>query len=175
MKLTIAERLRSLFQGPYAAAKEIGISEGQNVADIGAGKGYLTIPASTIVGRKGLVYSVEPDPTRSRRIRERVSIEGLENVRVLTTGAERLEEIPSDSVDLAFSAFSIHHFNDKQAGLAEIRRILRNGGRFYVWDRVPGIITRHGTRPEELEGLSEGFTSFELLSTGRTVRARFTK
>ncbi len=145
------------------------------MADIGAGKGYLTIPASTIVGRKGLVYSVEPDPIRSRRIRERVAKEGLENVRVLATRAEQLEEIPSDSVDLAFSAFSIHHFTDKQAGLAEIRRILRNGGIFYVWDRAPGVIMRHGTRPEELDQLSGGFTKFELLSTGRTVRARFTK
>jgi ubiquinone/menaquinone biosynthesis C-methylase UbiE len=175
MKLTLAERLRSLFQEPYAAAKEIGISEGQNVADIGAGKGYLTIPASTIVGRKGLVYSVEPDPTRSGMIRERAASEGLENVRVLTTGAEHLEEIPSDSVDLAFAAFSMHHFDDKQASLAEIRRILRSGGRFYVWDRVPGIVMKHGTRPEELDRLSGGFTNFELLSTKRTVRARFTK
>jgi len=175
MKLTLAERLRSLFQEPYAAAKEIGISEGQNVADIGAGKGYLTIPASTIVGRKGLVYSVEPDPTRSRIIRERAVSEGLKNVRVLTTGAEQLEEIPSDSVDLAFSAFSMHHFNDKQASLAEIRRILRSGGRFYVWDRVPGMIMKHGTRPEELDRLSGGFANFELVSIKRTIRAKFTK
>ena len=175
MKLTLAERFRSLFQEPYAVAKEIGISEGQNVADIGAVKGYLTIPASTIVGRKGLVYSVEPDPTRSSRIRERVANEGLENVCVLTTGAEQLEGIPSDSVDLAFSVFSIHHFDDKQASLAEIRRILGSGGRFYVWDRVPGIIMRHGTRPEELDRLSRGFSKFELLNARRTVRARFTK
>lgn len=175
MKMTFAERLRSLFQDPYAAAKEIGIAEGQNVADIGAGKGYLTIPASTIVGKKGLVYSVEPDPARCRRIKERVASEGMENVRVLTTGAEQLEDIPSDSVDLAFSAFSMHHFNDKQVGLAEIRRTLRNGGKFYVWDRVPGAIMRHGTRPEELDRLSGGFAKFELLSARRTVRARFTK
>ena len=175
MKMTFAERLRSFFQDTYAMVKEIGISEGQNVADVGAGKGYLTKPASIIVGKKGLVYSVEPDSARCRKIRERVASEGIENVRVLTTGAEQLEDIPSDSIDLAFSVFSMHHFNDKQAGLAEIRRTLRNGGKFYVWDRVPGAIMKHGTRPEELDGLSGGFARFELLSAGRTVRARFTK
>ena len=145
------------------------------MADIGAGKGYLTIPASTIVGRKGLVYSVEPDPARSRRITERAVSEGIENVRVLTTSAEQLGDIPSDSVDLAFSAFSMHHFNDKRAGFAEIRRTLRNGGRFYVWDRRPGRILKHGTRLEELDLLSVDFARFEVLSVGRTVRARFTK
>jgi len=175
VKLTISERFRALFQEPIAAANKIGIVEGQKVADIGAGLGYFTIPAAIIVGRAGFVYSVEPDPARSDRIRSRVASEGLENVRVLTTGAEQLREITSNSVDLAFSAFSIHHFADKQAGLAEIRRILRSGGRFYVWDRVPSVIMRHGTRPEELDRLSEGFTRFELLSAGRTVRGRFTK
>ena len=175
MKLTLSERFRALFQEPIAAARAAGIAEGQKVADIGAGLGYFTIPAAIIVGRTGLVYSVEPDPARSRRIRNRVVTERLENVRVLTTGAERLGDIPSGSVDLAFSAFSMHHFNDRQAGLAEIRRILREGGSFYVWDRVPGIIMRHGTRPEELSQLSPGFSKFELLGTGRTARARFTK
>jgi ubiquinone/menaquinone biosynthesis C-methylase UbiE len=160
-------------------ARKIGISEGQTVADIGAGKGFLTIPASKIVGREGLVYSVEPNPERSRRIMNRVAMEGLENVRVLTAGVEQLGKIPSESVDLAFSAFSIHHFKDKLAGIMEIRRILRAGGVFYVWDRVPGMIVRHGTRPAELEQLSEElsgvFAKFELLSTKKTIKARFTK
>jgi len=137
--------------------------------------GYFTIPAAIIVGRTGLVYSVEPDPARSDRIRNRIAAEKLENVRVLTTGAERLGDISSGSVDLAFSAFSMHHFTDRQAGLTEIRRILREGGSFYVWDRVPGRIIRHGTRPEELNQLSSGFSKLELLDTGRTLRARFTK
>ena len=175
MKLTFVERIRSLSQEPHATVKKIGVSEGQNVADIGAGLGYFTIPAAIVVGQTGLVYSVEPNPARSDRIRDRVAAEGLENVRVLTTGAERLGDIPTGSVDLAFSAFSMHHFNDMQAGIAEIRRILRNGGRFYVWDRVPGLIMKHGTRPQELDRFSGGFTKFELLSTGRTVKARFTK
>ncbi len=175
MKLSLSERFRAFFQEPFEAVKETGISEGQKVADIGAGYGYFTIPAAVLVGPKGLVYSVEPDATKSDKVRRRVAAEGLQNVSVLTTGAEHLDGIPSYSVDLAFSAFSLHHFNDRQAGLAEIRRILRDGGVFYVWDRAPGTIARYGTRPEELTKDSVGFSRFELLSKGRTVRARFTK
>jgi len=175
MKLTLSERFRSLFQNPDKMAKEIGISEGKVVADIGAGKGFLTIPTSVIVGKGGLVYSVEPNPKRSRRITERAASEGLKNVCVLTTGAEKLGEIPSDSVDVAFSAFSFHHFKDKAVSLTEIKRILKSGGTFSVWDRVPGTIVRHGTRPVELEQFSGSFTKFELLNAQRTVKARFTK
>jgi len=175
MKLTFTERFRALAQNPIEAIKRMGITEGQTVVDIGAGTGYFTIPAAETVGAKGMVYSVEPDPTRSQRIQERVTSEGLPNVRVITTGAERLVDIPTESLDLAFSAFTLHHFNDRQVGLSEIRRVLRKGGVFYVWDRVPGSIIRHGTRPDELPPLAFGFTSFEQLGSGRTLRARFTK
>jgi len=153
----------------------MGIREGQTVVDIGAGKGYLTIPASTIVGKAGLVYSVEPNRARSSAIRERVVDEGLQNVRVITTGAEQLGEIPSETVDLSFSAHSFHHFSDKQVAVAEIRRILRRGGTFYVWDWTPNVFFKHGTRPEELTQFSSCFATSEVTRARRAVRAKFTK
>jgi ubiquinone/menaquinone biosynthesis C-methylase UbiE len=173
--MSFTERFRARFQEPFAAMKQAGVREGLTVADLGAGKGYFTVPAAVIVGETGLVYSVEPDPARSRRIQERVDSEGLHNVHVLATEAEQLSAIPSDSVDLAFSAFTLHHFHDMVGALSEVRRILRNGGVFYVWDRVPGTIMKHGTRPEKLDGLASGFSRFELLKAERTVKARYTK
>jgi ubiquinone/menaquinone biosynthesis C-methylase UbiE len=175
LKKTFTEHLRALFQNPFEAVKEMGVLEGQKVIDVGAGKGYLTIPAAEVVGKTGVVYAVEPDPARSQVIRERVASEGLQNVKVLTTKAEQLGDIQSKSVDLVFSAFTLHHFNDREAGLSEIRRVLRPGGVFFVWDRVPGTIFPYGTRVEELNQLATGFDKFELLETGRAIRARFTK
>jgi len=175
LKLSIAERFRVRFQEPFEAMRKAGVREGQTVADIGAGQGFFTIPAAVMVGAKGLVYSVEPDPERSQRIRKRVASEGLQNVRVLETSAERLAEIPSGTVDLAFSAFTLHHFQDTNLALSEVRRILRDGGTFYVWDRVPGTIIRHGTRPEKLKDIAPGFRGFEVIKAQRVVKARYTK
>lgn len=175
MKMTLSERFHTLFQEPFEALSAIGIREGQTVADIGAGQGYFALPAAETVGSAGLVYAIEPDRERSERIRSRATTEGLENIRVLTTGAEKLSDIQSGTVDLAFSVFSIHHFQDTQTAFAEIGRVLKIGGRFYVWDRVPGMFNRHGTRPEQLSSLSAGFSDIEFLSKTRTVKARFTK
>jgi SAM-dependent methyltransferase len=94
---------------------------------------------------------------------------------VITASAEQLGEIPSDSIDIAFSAFTFHHFNNKETALSEIKRVLSQGGIFYVWDRVPGLLIRHGTEPDELNPSMGGFSKFELLGVGRTLRARFTK
>ncbi len=175
MMLSLGERIRARFQEPRSAVQRLGISKGQTVADIGAGTGYFTVPAALEVGAGGLVYSVEPDISRCEKVRRRASTERLENVRVINSKAEQMGEIPSVSVDLAFSAFSFHHFDDRRGGVTEIRRTLKTGGVFYIWDRRPGVIVSHGTRPEELGSLSDGFAKFELLEAGRTVRGRFTK
>ena len=175
MKMSLSERFRSLYQDPFAAVKGMGVSGGLRVADVGAGRGYLTVPAAMVVGSGGLVYSIEPDATKSETIRRRAASESLDNVKVLTTTAERMTEIPPGDVDLAFSVFSAHHFADRETALGEIGRILRDGGLFYVWDRVPNRITKHGTRQDELEAMRSGFSRFESLSTRRTVRGRFTK
>ena len=175
MKMTLIERFRSLSQEPFSSVRKMGVVGGQRVADLGSGQGYFTIPAALAVGRGGFVYSIEPDQRRSDRIRARIATEGLDNVRVLTARVENLGDIPSGDVDLAFSVFSLHHFEDRNTALAEVRRILRDGGTFYVWDRTPRRIFKWGTQPEELAQIAQGFARFESLGTRNTIRARFTK
>ena len=145
------------------------------MVDVGAGLGYFTVPCAAIVGESGFVYSIEPDSKRSDKIRARVVREGLDNVRVITTKAENLADIPTADTDLAFSAFSAHHFEDKEAAVTEIRRVLRDGGAFYLWDSVPGRIFKHGTRPEEVGLLAQGFARFEPSEIRKTIRVRFVK
>ena len=45
--------------------------------------------------------------------------------------------LPDDSVDLALSTASFHHWQDKEKALREIKRVLRLGGRFYLGDIWP--------------------------------------
>jgi ubiquinone/menaquinone biosynthesis C-methylase UbiE len=45
---------------------------------------------------------------------------------------------PDGSFDLVVSTLSMHHWADPAAGLAEIGRVLRPGGRALIWDFRPG-------------------------------------
>lgn len=176
MKMSFGEKLRSIFDDPEEEIRAFGVASDQTVVDVGAGFGYFTIPAAEAVGAKGLVYSVEPDPERHRRIVSRVEGEGLANVHVVNAKAEEMKEIPDGSVDLAFTVNAMHHFEDKGRGLLEIRRILRDGGSLYIRDFIRGLIFRHGTRREEVGILSEvGFSKVEILELGRYLKARLTK
>lgn len=41
---------------------------------------------------------------------------------------------PDASFDLVVSSYAVHHWPDRHAGLAEIMRVLRPGGRAVIWD-----------------------------------------
>jgi ubiquinone/menaquinone biosynthesis C-methylase UbiE len=153
-----------------------GVEVNRIVADVGAGLGYFTVAAADVVGPRGIIYSVEPDPARNERIVGRAESEGLSNVRVLRAKAEDMNEIPDGSVDIAFTVNAMHHFEDKKRALVEIRRVLRIGGSLYVRNIVRGPIIRHGTRRGEVGVLSEaGFSKVEILEVGRYLKARLTK
>lgn len=100
---------------------------GRVVLDIGCGTGFW-LPRWTGAAR---VIGVEPDPELLVRARERVEGEG--DIEVLHGSAEHLP-LPDDSVDVANARFAYFFGAGSEAGLAEVRRVLRPGGRFVAVD-----------------------------------------
>ena len=51
--------------------------------------------------------------------------------------------LPPNSVDVVFTSDVYHHFEYPQVILADIRRVLKDGGQFIVvdYDHVPGVTT----------------------------------
>jgi ubiquinone/menaquinone biosynthesis C-methylase UbiE len=50
---------------------------------------------------------------------------------------------PDASFDLVVSSYAVHHWPDRHAGLAEVMRVLRPGGRAIIWD----IVSPHTADP----------------------------
>jgi ubiquinone/menaquinone biosynthesis C-methylase UbiE len=57
---------------------------------------------------------------------------------------------PDGSFDAVVSTMSMHHWADTAAGLAEIERVLRPGGRAVIWDFRPGGVPLHPHMPDPL-------------------------
>jgi ubiquinone/menaquinone biosynthesis C-methylase UbiE len=74
---------RELWQKPDAIMDALGIADGSQVADIGAGGGWFTLRLARRVGPRGVVYAEDIQEQMIESIDRRMRREGLQNVRMV--------------------------------------------------------------------------------------------
>jgi ubiquinone/menaquinone biosynthesis C-methylase UbiE len=109
---------------------------GQIVADIGAGRGELTMALAREVGPGGQVYATELEPDRLRDIRQASKSAGLKNVTVIEAQATRTN-LPEQCCDALVLRRVYHHFADPHLMNASMRQSLKPGGLLAVIDFAP--------------------------------------
>ncbi|WP_287178910.1 DUF1330 domain-containing protein [Mesorhizobium sp.] len=122
--------------GPIVAA-EARIGRGDRVIDIACGTGVLALAALDRVGAEGKVVGLDPNPDMLCVARRKSTcIDWREG---------RAEQIPfpDESFDAAVSQFGLMFFDDRAAGLREMMRVVKTGGRLAVavcdsLDQSPG-------------------------------------
>jgi ubiquinone/menaquinone biosynthesis C-methylase UbiE len=105
-----------------------GIEAGQRVLDVGAGTGALT---SELVRRGADASAADPSPSFVAALRER-----LPDIGVHEAAAEELPW-PDEVFDAALAQLVLTFMRDARAGLAEMKRVVRQGGvvAACMWDR----------------------------------------
>ncbi|MCS7095103.1 MAG: class I SAM-dependent methyltransferase [Thaumarchaeota archaeon] len=169
--------LRRLIQSPLRVLKEMGVKLGDVLMDVGCGFGYLSIPAAELVAPTGLVYSVDVDEFKLRKLRERARSRNLSNLRTIRSEAWKIEEVDSCTVDVAVMFFSLHHFEKLRESMEEAKTKLRRGGRLFVYDPIRTRFAGHGTSAEEVMkmGIDLGFSLRSLKKRGLTYSIELMK
>jgi SAM-dependent methyltransferase len=111
---------------------EARLTPGDRVLDVGSGAGHSTLAfARTGVQTTG----VDLTPRMVQTGRDLAEREGVHNVRFEQGDAERLR-FERDAFDVVTCRLCAHHFADVPAALAEMRRVLRPGGRLLLVDSM---------------------------------------
>ena len=118
---------------------------GMTVAEVGAGRGEMTVEMSKRLGPNGRVYSTELDPARLAEIRNAVSREQLTNVTVVEAGV-RVSNLPAACCDAIFMRDVYHHFTSPDEYDRSLAAALKPGGRLVVIDfePTPGLAMPEG-------------------------------
>lgn len=116
------------------------LEPGDVVADIGSGTGFIARMMAKEVMPSGRVYAVDIAKNFVDSTVQRARAVGLSNV-VGVVNNPRSVNLPDNSIDLAFTSDTYHHFEYPKSTLRSIRRALRPNGEFVVIDfiRIPGI------------------------------------
>jgi predicted methyltransferase len=112
----------------------LGIKEGSNVADIGAGSGWFTVRAAKRVGTGGVVFAVEINSDYLKHIEKRSKSENLPNIRTIL-GKEDDPQLPQQSVDAVLLLKTYHEIGEPVRLLKKTRAAMRTGALLGIIDR----------------------------------------
>jgi SAM-dependent methyltransferase len=105
-----------------------GVASGLRVLDVAAGAGEPAISAAKRVGPGGSVLATDISPAILDYAAARAREQGIGNVETRVIDGENLE-LPDESFDVVTSRVGLIYFPDQQRALAEMRRVLKPGGR----------------------------------------------
>ncbi len=106
------------------------VREGDQVLDIAGGTGDLALAFSKKVGKTGRVVHTDINQAMLSTGRDRLLDEGVA-LPTLVCDAEHLP-FPNDHFDVVTVAFGLRNMTDKNAALAEMRRVLKPSGKLLV-------------------------------------------
>jgi ubiquinone/menaquinone biosynthesis C-methylase UbiE len=113
------------------------VARGHRLLDVGAGPGFFALPAAARVAPEGLVIACDISAEMLHRLSERAEAAGCAAAILLVRCEEAALPLHDRQCDRALLANVLHEAAAPVGLLAEVRRVLRPGGRLLVVDWKP--------------------------------------
>jgi ubiquinone/menaquinone biosynthesis C-methylase UbiE len=120
-----------LWPTPGATLRQLGVTSGETVAEIGCGNGYFALPAARIT-TPSPVYALDIDETLLNELASLADRSGIGNITTINGDARSLTGQLPEPVDTVLIANTFHGIDDTETFVREAYESLRPGGRFIV-------------------------------------------
>jgi SAM-dependent methyltransferase len=147
--------LGSFFGGIAADVGAIAV-DGARVLEVGCGPGHLSIRMARQLGLDVTGLDLDPAMIEVARANAERAADDDRREPSFVLGDVAALHFADASFDLVVSTLSMHQWADPRAGLSEIGRVLRPGGRALVWDLRPGLVPLHRHVPDPLAHTHDG-------------------
>jgi len=119
--------------------KTLGLRSGYSVLDFGCGDGVYSVPASLVVRQKGVVYALDRDRFSLKRLEEKASALGIQNIVLLRDLDELIKILDGRVLDavLFFDVLHSYYFTEKQRTrlITSISTMVKENGLISVFPR----------------------------------------
>jgi ubiquinone/menaquinone biosynthesis C-methylase UbiE len=157
-----SQERRKLFP-PEGFLKMLPLKKSDTILDLGAGTGYIAIPAAKMV--EGLVYALDKDPEMLEVIKSRAQDEHITNIKSVKGSIDDIP-LPDDSIDIVLASLVLHEVKPVSKSLQQIKRVLKEGGYCLCFEfenkespiKGPPMNIRISSSTMEQELINAGFT-----------------
>ena len=124
------------FAHPARNVAVLGVEPGMTVADFGSGSGAYVLAMAERMANSGTVYAIDIQKDLLRRIHNDAQKKGLNIVHILWGDLERPQgsKLPDAACDIVLISNLLFQVEDKDALLAEAKRVLKSRGRLVIID-----------------------------------------
>jgi len=138
---------------PEKLMDAIGLKEGMTIADIGAGRGRLTVFFSIRVGETGKVFANEIDETALEYLKGRCKRNNMNNVTTFL-GTVDSPMLPTGQADIAFMIMTYHHLSKPVEMMKNTIPCLKKEGVLVIVEHDPVKSGENGSETTSLEKLT---------------------
>lgn len=144
------------FVNPETVLRELDLTSGLKVMDIGAGSGAYAISLGRIVGDSGKVYAVDVQQELLAKLKkeaERARLHGV--ITIVWANAEKLggTKLQDNSLDAVVLSNVLFQAENKKGMIEEGRRVLKLGGKMLIVDWSDSF---GGLGPQQKDVLPKG-------------------
>lgn len=117
------------FIKPQDVVAQMGLKQGQTVADFGSGSGFYTTAAAQQVGNTGKVIAIDVQQPKLTATSSAGQQQGYKNIQVMLADLDQpLNGIEPASCDAVIMASILHEIKDRDMLLKNAYKILKTGG-----------------------------------------------
>ena len=126
---------RDRWQKANELVRQLNLSAGAQVADIGCHEGYMTVKLSAAVGPQGKVLAVDIEDRKLEHLKQNLEKRNITNVSVIK-GKPDDPLLPENSLDAVIILDTYHEMDQHDEILQHIRRALKPGGRLVLCEAI---------------------------------------
>ncbi len=112
---------------PEEILSRLTVNKSDNVLDVGAGSGFLTIPAAKMVNET--VYALDIDPRMLEVIQTKAHDLNIGNIKLLQGSIDYIP-LPAESMDIVLASLILHEVGPLPMVIGQISGVLKTGGQF---------------------------------------------
>jgi ubiquinone/menaquinone biosynthesis C-methylase UbiE len=122
---------RETEEHPDEAIEALDLKPGMNVADVGAGTGYMSIRMARKVAPDGKIYANDLQPEMLKMLKKNAAAANVTNIETVQGSVERTN-LPKGQMDLILMVDVYHELSEPERMLRDLKQALKPDGRLVL-------------------------------------------